>query len=84
MRFRIIVYSITFLSVLSSLYAQTTPAGVGTNNIIWLEANDLSGPLSDNFTWSDKTANGFDAIEVAGGSVPTIVTIGGNQYLRFD
>ncbi|WP_420575602.1 T9SS type A sorting domain-containing protein [Ekhidna sp.] len=71
------------LCLLISVIAQNNPAGVGSNNIIWLEANDLSGPLSDNFTWSDKTANGFDAVEVAGGSVPTIVTISGNQYLRF-
>ncbi|MEQ9467315.1 MAG: T9SS type A sorting domain-containing protein [Ekhidna sp.] len=67
----------------TSLFAQNEPAGVGTNNIIWLEANDLTGPLADNFTWADKTANGFDAVEVSGGSVPTLVTIGGNQYLRF-
>ncbi|MEQ8629208.1 T9SS type A sorting domain-containing protein [Ekhidna sp.] len=60
------------------------PAGVGTNNIIWLEANDLSGPLADGFTWSDKSGNGFDAIDISDGSnVATISTIGGNQYLSF-
>lgn len=68
---------------LNSLFGQNEPAGVGNNNIIWLEANDLTGPLVDNFTWADKTANGFDAIEITGGGVPTLVTIGGNQYLRF-
>ena len=65
-------------------YSQNGPAGVGANNIIWLEANDLTGPLSDGFTWSDKSGNGFDAIDIADGTnVVTLTTIGGNQYLSF-
>ncbi len=83
------IYSILLLSSIFysniSIFAQTlTPAGVGQNNIIWLEANDLSGPLSDGFIWSDKTINGFDATEIADGvNTLTLTTIGGQQYLRF-
>ena len=65
-------------------WAQVGPAGIGSNNIIWLEANDLPLTLSDGFSWPDKTAHGFDAIDINDGSTtPTIVTINGQQYLRF-
>lgn len=80
-----------FSSILIGLFFSATanaqsssPAGVGQNNIIWLEANDLVGPLVDGFSWADKTSNGFDAVEIADGvNTPTIVTIGGQQYLSF-
>lgn len=66
------------------LFSQNTPAEVGQNNIIWLEANDLSGPLSDGFTWPDKTPNGFDATDISDGSNrASIITNNGQQYLQF-
>lgn len=81
-------FSFTVLFVLNFLsfktFAQNPPANVGQNNIIWLEANDLTSPLADGFTWSDKTANGFDAIDINDGTNrASLVTIGGQQYLRF-
>ncbi|WP_424961647.1 T9SS type A sorting domain-containing protein [Ekhidna sp.] len=84
MHLRYYTFLITTLCFCLSVLGQSVPAGVGTNNIIWLEANDLSGPLADGFTWSDKSGNGFDAIDITDGSnVATISTIGGNQYLSF-
>lgn len=78
------ILSFSLLLFSLSLFSQSQPAGVGTNNIIWLEANDLSGPLADGFTWPDKSGNGFDAIDITdGANVATISTIGGNQYLSF-
>ncbi len=79
-----LLVSIILLFSAINLYAQNPPADVGQNNIIWLEANDLTGPLADGFTWPDKTVNGFDAIDInTGSNTATLTTINGQQYLRF-
>jgi len=73
-------------------FAQTGPGGVGNGtgssgaarNIIWLDASDLSSPLSDGFTWSDKSGNGYDAIESNSGSnVASLGDINGAAALDF-
>jgi hypothetical protein len=73
--------------------AQTGPGGVGNtngtsglpHNIVWLDASDLSGSLSDGFTWPDKSGNGYDAIEEnTGSNVPSLSTLNGVPAIQFN
>ena len=74
--------------------AQTGPGGIGNStgssslprNIIWLDASDLSGTLSDGYTWTDKSGNGYDAHDTnrsSNNNVATLGTINGRTALNF-
>ncbi len=82
--------TIPFYVLLSAtVFAQTGPAGVGssTNNIIWLDANDISqADNTDVTSWTDRSGNTVTFIDTGNGNPPSFQTgeVNGLPVLEFD
>lgn len=72
------LYIAILLSSSFTAFAQTGPGGVGnsSNNIIWLDANKLTGLNHGDLvtTWTDVSGNGNDFIQATAGYKPTYRT----------
>lgn len=87
---RILFILSTLLFTVTSVFAQTGPNGVGTNNIFWYKASDLATTNGTAITaLTDKTANANNATQSNSTYKPTYSTlaqdqIDGEDVLTFD
>ena len=94
----LLVIAISFVCFSGQINGQNGPGGIGnsTDNILWLDANNLSlndgDPVS---TWADTSGNGNNATQISASNQPTFNTNvlngfpaitfdGSNDYLNLD